>query len=137
MAVGEGKRCEGHQLCKTQPNRRCALHKTKLLKWVILLVLVDMPLRGQVNILTQHNNNGRTGANLNETTLTVANVNKQKFGKLAYRTVDGNIYAQPLIVSHAKVRNGSVANVAIVATENNSVYAFDADDTNQSSTTAQ
>jgi hypothetical protein len=91
----------------------------------------------QVSVLTQHNNNARTGANLEETTLKVANVTKAGFGKLAYRIVDGNIYAQPLIVSQVNIPNRTTKNIAIVATENNSVYAFDADDTNQNSTTAQ
>jgi len=91
----------------------------------------------QVGVLTQHNNNARTGANLEETKLTVANVTKAGFGKLAYRTVDGNIYAQPLIVPQANIPNRGKTDIAIVATENNSVYAFDADDTNQNSTTAQ
>jgi hypothetical protein len=101
-----------------------------------LTALSTTVLSGQVSVLTQHNNNGRTGANLQETVLTVANVNNQDFGKLAYRTVDGNIYAQPLIAAQAKT-NAGTKNVAIVATENNSVYAFDADDVKQTSTTAQ
>ena len=91
----------------------------------------------QVSVLTQHNNNARTGANLEETTLKVSNVTRAGFGKLAYRIVDGNIYAQPLIVSQASIPNRGTKSVAIVATENNSVYAIDADDTNQNSATAQ
>jgi hypothetical protein len=89
-----------------------------------------------VGVLTHHNNNGRTGANLTETVLTTNNVNRATFGKLAYRIVDGNVSAQPLVASGITVGN-STKNIAIVATENNSVYAFDADDTNQGSTTAQ
>ena len=94
-------------------------------------------LQGQVDVLTQHSNNARTGANLSETTLTPAQVKNGSFGKLAYRIVDGDIYAQPLIVTNAKASDGSAKNMAIVATENNSVYSFNADDTNQASTTAQ
>ena len=92
----------------------------------------------QVDVLTQHNDPARSGANLQETQLTTANVSNNTFGKLAFRLVDGNIFAQPLIVSQARIagRPGST-NVAIVATQANSVYAFDADDTNQASTTAQ
>jgi len=52
------------------------------------------------------------------------------FGKLAFRNVDGNIYAQPPIVSQARIANRpNPVNVVIVATGHNSVYAFDADDT--------
>lgn len=107
-----------------------------------LLALVGLltasPVCAQVDVLTQHNDNVRSGTNLKETTLTTSRVNKDRFGKLAFRIVDGNIYAQPLIVSQAKIANrpGSV-NVAIVATQHNSVYAFDAEDTNQASTTAE
>ena len=110
-------------------------------RWIclVLTVFCAAQLHSQVSVLTQHNNNARTGANLQETQLTVANVNNVGFGKLVYRPVDGNIYAQPLVVSQAKIssRPAGAVNVAIVATENNSVYAFDAEDFNQSSTTAQ
>jgi hypothetical protein len=99
------------------------------------LVLSLSVLQGQVSVLTHHGDRARTGANLNETTLTVAKVKSGNFGKLVYRTVDGNIYAQPLIV--AEGTGGQTKNVAIVSTENNSVYAFNADDVNQNSTTAQ
>ncbi len=94
-------------------------------------------LQGQVDVLTQHNNNARTGANLSEKTLSVKHVNNNEFGKLAYRVVDGDIYAQPLIVTGAKGPDGAGKTMAIVATENNSVYSFDAEDTNQASATAQ
>ena len=90
-----------------------------------------------MSVLTQHGDNARTGANLQEIQLTVASVTNANFGKLAYRIVNGNVYAQPLIVAQAGMGNRGATNVAIVATENNSVYAFDADDTNQASTTAQ
>jgi outer membrane protein assembly factor BamB len=99
----------------------------------ILAALCVVPVRAQVSVLTQHNDNTRVGANLQETTLTVANVNKANFGKLAFRLVDGDIYAQPLIVSDAKGPAGDSKTMAIVATENNSVYAFDADNVVQAS----
>src|SRR5438552_6595225 len=89
------------------------------------------PTAAQVDdILTYRYNNARTGVNLKETVLKKSNVKSGTFGKLAFRNVDGNIYAQPLIVLQAKIANPvRTVNVAIVATEHNSVYAFDADDT--------
>jgi hypothetical protein len=98
----------------------------------MLLVLIGLPsappMAAQIDVLTERYDNARSGANLKETKLTPSNVNKDHFGKLAFRIVDGNIYAQPLIVSQAKIHGHPPANVVIVATEHNSVYAFDAED---------
>ncbi len=103
-----------------------------------LAALLAPGARAQVDVLTQHNGNTRSGANRQETTLNTTNVNKDQFGKRCFRLVDGNVYAQPLVVSQAKIANRTApSNVVIVATESNSVYAFDADDTNQGSTVAQ
>jgi hypothetical protein len=79
---------------------------------------------GDANVLTQHNDNQRSGVNLAETQLKVDAV-KARFGKLCFRLVNGNVYAQPLYVSGVNVKGKT--HVVIVATEHNQVYAFDAD----------
>src|SRR5260370_11594897 len=78
------------------------------------------------DVLTQHNDLARTGANLNETVLTPATVNKDRFGKLFDVPVDGMIYAQPLVASGLSIK-GRTLNVVCVATEHNSLYIIDRD----------
>src|SRR2546425_4166881 len=78
------------------------------------------------DVLTQHNDVARTGANLDETVLTRAAVNKDRFGKLFDVPVDGMIYAQPLVVSGLAIK-GRTRNVVCVATEHNSLYIIDGD----------
>lgn len=79
------------------------------------------------NVLTYHNNNARTGLNPLETTLTLSNVNSASFGKLFTLTVDGLVDAEPLYLSAVPISGSGTHNLLIVATEHDSVYAFDAD----------
>jgi hypothetical protein len=77
-------------------------------------------------VYTYHNDASRDGSNTHEYALTPANVNTTSFGKRAACAVDGAIYAQPLWVANLSV-NGAQHNVVFVATQHDSVYAFDAD----------
>jgi len=79
-----------------------------------------------VSVLTQHNDNTRSGWNDNETALTTSNVNVQQFGEVFTLTVDDQVYAQPLVVGHLFI-GGGYHNVAYIATVNNTVYAYDGD----------
>jgi hypothetical protein len=85
-----------------------------------------LPPPSAVNISTWHFDNGRGGLNATETVLTPENVTAQTFGKLFSYLVDGYVYAQPLLISNLTI-NGGTHNTVFVATENDSVYAFDAD----------
>jgi hypothetical protein len=77
-------------------------------------------------ILTAQYDNARTGANLKETALTPATVNFGRFGKRFSLPVDGDVYAQPLFVPKVEIPGKGIHNVIYIATEHNSVYAFDA-----------
>jgi hypothetical protein len=81
-------------------------------------------------MLTWHNDLARTGQNLQETVLTPANVNSKTFGKLFSFLVDGQIFGQPLYVYNVAIPGKGTYNVIYVTTENDSVYAFDADGVN-------
>lgn len=102
-----------------KPTLHCALFT--------LFLLASVGAYAQVDVLMQHNDLNRTGANLKETVLTPANVNGKQFGMLFKRVVDDQLYTQPLVVTDVKI-GGGWHDVVYVTIVNNSVYAFDAND---------
>lgn len=87
----------------------------------ITVAVTDLP-----GIYTYHNDLGRDGLNAQEYALTTSTVNTTTFGKLFSCTVDGAVFAEPLWVSNTSI-GGVRHNVVIVATQHDSLYAFDAD----------
>src|SRR5262249_20549632 len=81
------------------------------------------------NVLTQHNNNERTGAYLHESFLTQQTVGSDRFRRLFERNVKGDILAQILYVHDVPETRLGTKNLFFAATSTNEVYAFDADDT--------
>ena len=89
-------------------------------------LIIAAPLVAQVSVLTYQYDTTRAGVNSRERILTPANVNSKRFGKLFAVGVDGYIYGQPLYLPDVSIAGGT-HNVVFVATEHDSVYAFDAD----------
>ena len=77
------------------------------------------------DIPTFHNDNARSGQNLQETVLNHQNVNVNSFGKVAFFTVDGKVDAQPLFLDKVSMSSGTHPTL-YVATEHATVFAFDA-----------
>src|SRR5262249_50280390 len=93
----------------------------------VLERLEPRPAPANVDVLRYPNDLALSGANLREQQLTLTNVNATQFGKLFSQPVDGYIYAEPLYKADLNIPGKGVHNVAFVATEHDSVYAFDAD----------
>jgi hypothetical protein len=93
--------------------------------FLVLLAVRTISWAAQ-DVLTYHNDNARTGQNLNETILNTSNLNVNTFGKLFVLPADGKVDAEPLYVSNLAMGTG-IYNVVFVATEHDSVYAYDAD----------
>ncbi|HEV2318681.1 MAG TPA: Calx-beta domain-containing protein [Verrucomicrobiae bacterium] len=89
------------------------------------LALALATARAQVSVWTYHDDNSRDGQNTNEIILNLRNVNSATFGKLFSYAVDGCVYAQPLYVPDLNIQ-GQTHNVLFIETENDTVYAFDA-----------
>ena len=96
-----------------------------LLYWLTFVVSLA-PYTWATDVVTYHNDISRSGQNLNETILTTINVNSSSFGKLFTMPVEGVIDAEPLYLSGLSIAGGT-HNVLYVVTEDDRVYAFDAD----------
>src|ERR1017187_9271738 len=94
---------------------------------VLLLLGAWVPALA-TDVLTHHNNPARTGAVLDETQLSPETLKTQSFGRLFSLAVEGQIYAQPLVVSGLDIPGKGLRNVVYIATMRNNVYAYDADD---------
>jgi hypothetical protein len=92
----------------------------------LALTVQAAPMTNAPDVTTYHYNVARDGLNAKETILTQANVNSAQFGKIGFDAVDGKVDAQPLYLANVAI-GGQLHNVLYVATEHDSVYAFDAD----------
>jgi len=91
-----------------------------------LTVTTNAPVPAGTDMVTYKNDLYRSGQNLTESTLTLANVASSSFGLLRNIPVDGKVDAQPLYLSQFSILGGT-HNVVVAATEHDSVYSFDAD----------
>ncbi len=99
--------------------------KTLAIFWTVL-TLAFTASTASAQVTTSQYDNLRSGATLTETALTPQNVNVKQFGKLGAFKVDGAVYAQPLFLPSVDIPGKGTHDVLYIATEHDSVYAFDA-----------
>lgn len=113
-----------------QINSSTSVARFKLVSVAAAFTVAVCPIwaqSGNPAVTTGQYDTNRSSANLNETMLSTSNVNVNQFGKIFSWTVDGWVWAQPLYVPGVPIAGGPAKNVIYVATMNNSLYAFDAD----------
>jgi hypothetical protein len=110
------------------PAASCAIRRLAIASALgVSLILAAARAVPAAGVYTYHDDTMRTGAVTDETALAPSNVNPGTFGKLFSAGIDGYAYAQPLYVAGVNVPGSGTHNVVYVATEHDSVYAFDAD----------
>lgn len=101
------------------------------IRTVLFLILLTVAASAQVQVTGQHSDSFRRGQNTHETILTPSSVASGQFGKLFSYVIDGPVSAQPLYVPNVTIPGKGIHNVLYVATLQDSIYAFDADDANE------
>jgi len=119
-ADGSGERTCSHLDGNVHGNSGSISHSATL-----ALTVQAAPMTNALDVTTYHYNVSRDGLNAKETILTQANVNSAQFGKIGFDAVDGKVDAQPLYLANVAI--AAIAQRVYVATEHDSVYAFDAD----------
>jgi|HubBroStandDraft_6_1064221.scaffolds.fasta_scaffold02669_5 hypothetical protein len=101
--------------------------KVMITALLVMFCVLPRLATAQTSVVTWHYNNSRNAVNTTETVLTPANVNVRGFGKLYTQTLDGLVVGHPLYLPGLTIAGGGVHNVVFVATMEDSVYAFDAE----------